>query len=62
MGHLASKDLHLVVRSLINRTLVAGYNSRESGIESLSRREGSLSGVALEGLLSPWQTEERGCG
>lgn len=41
---------------------MAGYNYRESGIESLSRRECSLSGVTLEGLQSPWQTEERGCG
>lgn len=45
-----------------SRMLVAGYNYRESGTERLSRRESSLLGVTLEGLQSPWQTEERGCG
>lgn len=63
MDHLVSKALHLVVRSLkSSKTLVAGYSYRESGIESLSRRECSLSGVTLEGLGGPWQIEERGCG
>lgn len=41
---------------------MAGYNYRQRGTESLSRRGSTLSGVTLEGLQSPWQTEERGCG